>query len=250
MDMQNLFTGDINDIENPLGGIISIRKTTLNKLEVVLSEYMQSYISNFTLDTKFEQELYEQIKQIGLPLFQLPKLVKTKIARVGHALSTFIVEKCYELDIPILPWAIPLARDQDLSNYDAIFFDKNDCLWILETKTSSSKKYLSSKISELISKLKSESLYSIYLRASRYHRHYSTLLDTGKFLQAFIDAYKKKRNSVRIIGFFIAPDVTQNIGSKFEEELKNPFEAIRRNVAYPNLVESSDRIYAEIDKNV
>ncbi|MBN1800788.1 MAG: hypothetical protein JW891_04735 [Candidatus Lokiarchaeota archaeon] len=201
-------------------------------------------------ETPEDEDLLQECREVGLTISVLPKLEKTVFSRVGHAMSTFLSEKYFDLDIPILPWAIPLALDQDLPNYDALCFDQCKNLWILEAKTSQTKKSMSTQISELVSEIKNEGIKYFVQKAFWYQKHYENKIKLFPVLSVLKEIYNGKYDKMNIIGFFISPNVTRNIGKRFETELNDFGSAFRRNVEYNNIISSSERIYERVAKDV
>lgn len=250
MNITEILEGDITDIEIPLGGLILISEKKLKPLEAVLSNYMQKHILPKIPANNIVQKIYEELKELELPIFEIPKSTIIRYARVGHALATLIIEECYNLPIPVYPWAIPLADDQDLSNYDALFFDAFENLWLVEAKTSLTTRGLSNQISQLLTTIKGQTIPFFFRKAMLFQRHYSDKIDKVNVMKAFKGLHQDKLNLVRVIGIFIAPGANIRIGKKFELELEKPFGAIRRNVDYPDLQPSADRIYRRLKENV
>lgn len=244
---KNILDGHFKDIRNPKGGLINI--INVDQLEEKLSEYMIKHLEA-TSKTPEEEDLLEECKEIGLKVDNIPRLPKTKIGRTGHALATLISENCFNLILPVLPWAIPLALDQDLPNFDGLCFDKSQNLWILEAKTSEKKETLSTLISELISEVKNQKINYLFQKAMWYQRHYADRIERISILKPFKNFYEGNRNSVNLIGFFITPHATQLLGRKFEQDLDIVVNSYRRNVDFPNIINNIEKIYKKIEENV
>lgn len=244
---KNILDGHIKDIRNPKGGLINI--INVDQLEEMLSEYIIKHLEPRS-KTSEEEDLLKECKEIGLKVNNIPRVSKTKIGRTGHALSTFISENCFNLIVPVLPWAIPLALDQDLPNFDGICFDKSQNLWFLEAKTSAKKETLSTLISELISEIKNQEINYFFQKAMWYQRHYADQIERISIIKPFKDFYDGNRKSVNLIGFFITPHATQLIGRKFEQILDIVINSYRRNIDFPNLINIIEKIYKKIEENV
>lgn len=243
---RNILGGHFQDLRNPKGGLISV--INVKQLENLLSDYI---INHLKLESKTleEEDLIEECKEIGLEVNNVPNLQTIKIGRIGHALSTYLSEKCFNLTLPVLPWAIPLALDQDLPNYDGICFDELQNLWILETKTSKKKETLSTLISQLISEITNKDITYFYQKARWYQRHYADRIKLIRILKPFKEFRDGNRDCINLIGFFIAPGTTQLIGRSFENNIDNIIKSFRRNVDFPNLIETVEKIYIRVEKN-
>ena len=227
----------------------NLKEKTYNEWKSDFKQYLEkSYIPD---DISSTNKLYEQflkdLEEFGIKSkyqkgFYFPTADKVQKGDFGEALGSYILENCFKIEFPALPWARKITPNKPISNFDLIGYNYDgkeiSNFIICSAKLSPKKDNLKSLINKACREFEELTNEDIIIKLLLYRRAFKSEFK----IEIFFDAFRKHlitKNTIKILGLFTGPKeiILEECGLNFKN-VNNIFPSYRHLLKHFNLNDS------------
>ena len=232
----------------------NLKEETYDEWKSEFKQYLnQSYLPEDISNTnKLYENFLKDLKDLGIKSkhskdFYLPTSDKVQKGDLGEALGSFILENCFEIDFPALPWARKITPNKPISNFDLIGYNYRGGILsnfiICSAKLSPRKNNLNSLINKECREIKQLNNEDIIFKLFLYRRAFKNEFKVEIIYDA-ISKHAISKNTIKILGFFTGPMEIglEDCGLNFSS-INNIFPSHRHLLKHFNIDDSINYFY-------